>query len=125
MAVFRSMTLASILAITLAACAQNPVDPSNQEHEAHHPPDTSSVPEDPMARMDAHMQAMQELRQKMLGAKTLEERQALMADHMRYMQKEMATMQGMGSMGGSGAPMDMARCRQMMMDRMGPPAARP
>ena len=80
------------------------------------------------------MKAMQEMHQKMMGAKTPEERQALMAEHMKAMQggmammKEMHGMPGMGAPGGmagmagmgdgKGMPMDMAKRHQMMTDHM-------
>jgi len=78
------------------------------------------------------MKAMQEMHQKMMGAKTPAERQALMADHMRAMQGGMAMMkemhggmpgmqgmQGMAGMGdGKGMTADMAKRHQMMTDHM-------
>ena len=72
------------------------------------------------------MKAMQEMHQKMMGAKTPAERQAMMADHMKAMQDGMAMMkekqggmQGMAGMGdGKGTPADMAKRHQMMSDPM-------
>ena len=83
----------------------------------------------PMAAMEPRMKAMQEMHQKMMGAKTPAERQALMADHMKAMQDGMAMMkempagmggmQGMAGMGdGKGMPADMAKRHQMMTDHM-------
>jgi len=89
----------------------------------------------PMAAMEPRMKAMQEMHQKMTGAKTPAERQALMADHMKAMQGGMAMMkemhggmQGMGGMGGKqgmagmgdgkGMPADMAQRHQKMTDHM-------
>jgi len=86
----------------------------------------------PMAAMEPRMKAMQEMHQKMMGAKTPAERQALMADHMRAMQGGMAMMkemhggmpgmqgmQGMAGMGdGKGMTADMAKRHQMMTDHM-------
>ena len=86
-----------------------------------------------MAAMDPRMKAMQEMHQKMMDAKTLAERQALMADHMKAMQGGMAMMKdmpgpgGMGAMGtspmagmGDGKPMpaEMAKHHKMMADHM-------
>lgn len=84
-----------------------------------------------MAAMEPRMKAMQEMHQKMMGAKTPEERQALMAEHMKAMQggmammKEMHGMQGMGATGGMAGmgdgkamPSDMAKRHQMMTDHM-------
>ena len=75
------------------------------------------------------MKAMHDMHQKMMGAKTPEERQALMADHMKAMQDGMAMMkekhggmqgmQGMAGMGdGKGMPADMTKRHQMMSDPM-------
>ena len=83
----------------------------------------------PMVAMEPRMKAMQEMHQKMMGAKTPAERQALMADHMKAMQDGMAMMKempaGMGGMqgmagkgDGKGMPADMAKRHQMMTDHM-------
>ncbi len=80
----------------------------------------------PMAAMEPRMKAMQEMHQKIMGAKTPAERQALMADHMKAMQGGMAmmngmqgNMQGMAGMGdGKGMPADMAKRQQMMTEHM-------
>lgn len=94
----------------LAACAQNPAGPGGPDHAAHHPPGAVA---DRMAMMDAQMSKMREMHEKMARAGTPQERQALMAEHMKLMQEGMAMMGGMGpgAMGGMGG--------------MGPPAARP
>ena len=84
-----------------------------------------------MAAMDNKMKAMREMHEKMMAAKTPDERKALMGDHMKAMQDGMAfmgqmdTMGGMGGMGGMGAdnkkggmPMDMMGMHDMMQKRM-------
>jgi len=90
-----------------------------------------------MAGMEPRMMAMQQMHQKMMGAKTPDERQALMAEHMKAMQggmammKEMHGMQGMqgmampGGMQGMGSMSDggvmqaeMAKRQQTMADHM-------
>jgi hypothetical protein len=150
----RSMSMAGLLALTLAACAQNPTGPAGQDCAARHAQGTAAAaaaPADRIAMMDAHMKAMREMHERMSRAGTPQERQALMAEHMKLMQEGMAMMEGMGpgAMGGmgmggmrgagpagaAGAPMDMAtrqqtmekrmEMMQMMMDRMGAPPARP
>jgi hypothetical protein len=88
---------------------------------------------DSMASMDPRMKTMQEMHQKMMGAKTPADRQALMADHMKAMQGMpgaggMGAMGAMGSPGGAapmtgmgdgkGMPADMAKRQQMMADHM-------
>ena len=51
-----------------------------------------------MARMADQMKAMQEMHDKMMAAKTPDERNALMAGHMKTMQEGMGMMRGMGGM---------------------------
>jgi hypothetical protein len=132
----------------MAASAQTPAD-----HAAHHPSQGASAPvpaAERMAGMDAHMKAMQAMHDKMAAARTPEERQALMAEHMKLMQDGMAMMGGINpGMGMGGTPgakdkpamppggamtpqmrqqmmekrMDMMQSMmQMMMDRMQAPA---
>jgi hypothetical protein len=61
-----------------------------------------------MAKMDDKMKTMRELRDKMMAAKSAEERGALMAQAMTAMQADMPMMGGqpmMGGMGGMGMGM--------------------
>ncbi|TAJ19863.1 MAG: hypothetical protein EPO47_02545 [Rugosibacter sp.] len=73
--------------------------------------------------MDAQMKAMKEMHEKMMAAKTPEERNALMTEHMKTMQDGMAMMNGM-STGGMKCDMKssmkggMAEHHQMMEQRM-------
>lgn len=96
-----------------------------------------------MAAMDSKMKAMDEMHQKMMAAKTPEEKTALMAEHMKTMQEGMKTtgmmggpgmadMQGKKPLPGNmGQPLQMMEKRmammesmmQMMMDQMSAPAA--
>ena len=71
-----------------------------------------------MAKMDAQTQAMPAMHEKMIAAKTPEERSALMAEHMKTMQDGMAMMNGMPA--GSMKPMKghMSMHHQMMEKRM-------
>ena len=85
-----------------------------------------------MAAMEPRMNAMKDMHQKMMAAKSPADRQALMADHMKAMQEGMAMMkemhggmQGMGGMGGmagmdhsKGMPAGMAQRHQMMTEHM-------
>lgn len=82
-----------LMATVLAACAV----PQDSQHKEHHP-DTSSPPQTSgatssgmangqMSSMD--MQAMCDMHRKMMGAKTPEERQAMMDDRMKTMSPEM------------------------------------
>jgi hypothetical protein len=139
--------------LSAAALAQSPA--AEPDHAAHHPPGASAPapapappaakrPEPPVSRAqaDATMKSMRAMHDKMMAAKTPEERQALMADHMKAMQDGMAMMGrmkggnpggGMGGMGAAGGGMGggmamnpetmgmrmdmMEMMMQMMMDR--------
>ena len=120
------LSAATFIALPFGASAATP--PKAEDHAAHHPEASASAP---TAAIDAPMKAMREMRDKMMNAKTPEERQALMADHMKAMQGGMQTMKstggmsGMGSMGSMGGkasaksmPPDMAQHRQTMEQRM-------
>ncbi len=78
-----------------------------------------------MGAMDERMKEMQAMHEKMVNAKTPQERSALMAEHMKAMQGGMAMMNQMGGMGGMGGmqggkamPGNMAERQQMMEKRM-------
>jgi len=97
----------------------------HDQHKAHHPAGSASAaasksmpgkttPE--MARMANQTKAMQEMHDKMMAAKTAEERNALMAEHMKAMQEGMGMMKGMG--GPKSPPTDMTERQTMMEQRM-------
>jgi hypothetical protein len=128
---------AAAAAFSLAGLAQAPVD-----HSAHHPEKAASAAGGmpmaggaAMAGMEEQMKTMQEMHEKMMQAKTPEERSALMAEHMKVMQDGMAMMDkgammnkaAMKGKAGSTAArqammekrMDMMQSMmQMMMDQM-------
>lgn len=139
------------LLITMAAASLAAVAQTAPEHALHHPAESTkpaakattkgpSTAKASMAAMESNMKAMREMHEKMMAAKTPEERKALMGAHMKAMQdgmdmmKKMDTangmpgmgdMKGMGGMGGMGMH-DMMHKRmemmtsmmQMMMDRL-------
>ena len=118
---FRFIPLAVALASagTLIACTTAPAMPMGAA------PANSMASPERMAAMDAQMKTMHDMHTKMMNAKTPEERQALMADHMKAMQggmgmmKGMSGMSGMGAMGGQpGMPADMAQHQKMMSQHM-------
>ena len=117
---FRLISFAIVLAatLTLAACNTAPVMPMGSATAG------SMAPPDQMARMDAQMKTMQGMHEKMMSAKTPEERSKLMAEHMKTMQDGMAMMggmsgAGMGDMKGmQGMTGDMGARHQMMEKRM-------
>lgn len=71
-----------------------------------------------MATMDAQTQAMRAMHEKMMAAKTPEERSALMAEHMKTMQDGMTMMNGMPGGGMKAMQGDMSMHHQMMEKRM-------
>ena len=123
--------LAHAIALTLVAMGAPSWAAQHDQHKAHHPAASASAaaakampgkttPE--MARMANQKKAMQEMHDKMMAAKTAEERNALMAEHMKTMQEGMGMMKGMGGMGGmagpKSAPADLSQRQTMMEQRM-------
>ncbi len=132
----------SVFVLALAtALSTGVLAQSDKEHAAHHPEGASApaakstpkvapkaAPAAP-AQMDMQVKSMQEMHEKMMAAKTPEERQALMTEHMKSMQGGMAMMGQMkapDAKGGGksmspemmGKRMDMMEMMmQMMMDR--------
>lgn len=117
---FRFIPLAVVLtsATLLAACNTAPMTPMGTASASN-----MATP-DQMARMDAQMKAMQGMHEKMINAKTPQERSKLMAEHMKAMQDGMAMMgdmssAGMGDMKGmQGMTGDMGAHHKMMAKRM-------
>ena len=117
---FRFVPLAIALAATsaLVACNTAPGMPMGAA------PAASTATPEHMAKMDAHMKTMQAMHEKMMNAKTPEERSQLMAEHMKTMQDGMAMMDGMpgagmgGMKGMQGMQGDMGARHQMMEKRM-------
>ena len=101
MTLLHTISIATTLALALPAQAQ-----TTTARPAAPRPAASAPAADHLSMMDAQMKAMREMHDKMMRARTPEERNALMAEQMKLMQDGMAMMQSM---------------MQMMMDRM--PAA--
>jgi len=81
----------------------------------------SMAPPGPMAGLEAQMKTMRDMHEKMMSAKTPEERSKLMAEHMKAMQdgmKMMDSMSGAGMGGMQGMAGDMGVRHQMMEKRM-------
>lgn len=124
-----STTLVLSTAILLTACAsqtgsgKGPVSSAKADEHAAHQAATVSTTAPPA--IHERMKDMQNMRDKMMNAKTPAERQALMAEHMKSMHEGMDMMKAMGGMQGmqgkSGMqhmPMDPAKHQQMMGMRM-------
>jgi hypothetical protein len=123
------MKLATSIAIALvfAVTGIQTFAATTAEHDAHHAVNTASAPvaksapnksKLAMAGMDSQMRSMQEMHDKMAAAKTPEERNALMAEHMKTMQDGMTMMNGMSPNAMDGMPKDMATRQQMMEKHM-------
>jgi hypothetical protein len=117
---FRFIPLAIALTTVgaLVACNTAPAQPMGAASAS------SMATPDHMARMDAQMKTMQGMHDKMMAAKTPEERSKLMAEHMKTMQDGMKMMDGMsgagmGDMKGmQGMSGEMGAHHQMMAKRM-------
>ncbi len=126
-----TLSAALLLAVPVASAA---APPKADEHAGHGKAGATSTS---LPAPDERMQAMREMRDKMAAARTPEERQALMAAHMKTMHdgmQMMSGMSGMSGMGGTGGPggkspmgakagakampAEMARHHQMMEGRM-------
>ena len=116
---FIPLALALTTAGALVACNTAPAQPPMGAASA-----SSMATPDHMARMDAQMKTMQGMHDKMVAAKTPEERSKLMAEHMKTMQDGMKMMDGMsgagmGDMKGmQGMTGEMGARHQMMEKRM-------
>ena len=87
---FRLLSLFVLFAACTGAWAQTTPRAAPPSHAEH------------MQAMDLKMKAMREMHEKMAKAKTPEERNALMAEHMKVMHEGMAAMNMMNMMGGMG-----------------------
>jgi len=129
------------MGLCMAVAAWTASAQTADEHKNHHPqaaapsaapiqkPADSTMEAAKMGAMTQHMKAMQAMHEKMAAAKTPEERQALMSEHMKLMQEGMAMMKPMEGKPGMGGMPDRQRMlekrmemmesmMQMMMDRM-------
>jgi len=126
--------------------AQHQANVLATEQSVAQPSDVTAAPGSAgnMAAMDSKMKTMRAMHEKMMNAKTPEEKKALMAEHMKTMQDGMAMMSMMGGAGMGGMqgqkPMPgnikqrqqmlekrmemMETMMQMMMDGMAPPVAK-
>src|ERR1700675_2999121 len=114
----RAMRSATIAATALAILLTATVSVVNAADEPatideHEHAQTTPAPNAQASKMDQQMKRMREMHEKMMAAKTPEERQALMADYMKSMQQGMTMMQQMHSKSGKGG-----MSRQMMEKRM-------
>ena len=117
---FIPMALALGVAGTLIACNTTPSTPMPMAMAAS----PGTAPPDHLAHMDTQTKAMQAMHEKMMAAKTPEERNSLMAEHMKSMQDGMKMMEGMakpgmaGMQGMAGMSAEMSAHHAMMEKRM-------
>ncbi len=114
----------TVIGLYLGALSVSALAQSNDEHKEHHPADkvakevANPAPvqsaENKMADMEQHMKAMKTMHDKMMSAKTPEERQTLMAEHKKTMQQSMRMMQDAGAMAN---PNIQPEERLMMMEK--------
>lgn len=145
----RTTVTVAIAFSVLSACAQTPVGPASAEPGA-----AATVADKRMAMKDTQVKSMRDMHEKMMRARSPEERNALKSEHAKLMQDGMVMMgcmgpdgmsglkgmHGMGAMpGGAPAPGDMAirqemmekhmammqSMMQMMMDQMPPAPVKP
>lgn len=114
---FRAIPHITLLAsaLLLAACSTPPSMPMGAA-SVH-----SMAAPDKMMRMDEQMKIMQGMHEKMMSAKTREERSELMAEHKKAMQNGMDMMGSMSNSGSSemkGMDGGMDMNHQMMAKRM-------
>jgi hypothetical protein len=129
-------TVLSIALATAAISSWAQTDAERAQHAQHQanvlaterlsaqPSDVTSAPGSvgKMAAMDSKMKTMHEMHEKMMNAKTPEERHALMAEHMKTMQECMAMMgmmsaTGKGRMQGQKPMPGNMKQRQMMLEK--------
>lgn len=142
----RFRTVAVVLSLAVASAAAMAQD---VHHSPHHPAGSASAPPrhdigtpggvTAMVRMNAQMQAMQAMHEKITAAETPAEREALMPEHMKLMQESMSMLRGMSpatSTSGAGNPaarqqilekrVDMMESMmQMLVDGMSAPPSAP
>ena len=101
MTTFRFIPMALVISVasTLMACNTAPSMPMMPMAMAASP---GTPPPDHLAHMDTQTKSMQAMDEKMMAAKTPEERNSLMAEHMKSMQDGMKMMDGMASPGMKG-----------------------
>lgn len=119
------------LAIAVGAICAPALAGQASQHQGHHPSEpgspaakniapasTADRPSQDMPGMDAQMKAMREMHEKMMAAKTPEQRKAMMAEHMKVMQSSMKMMGEMSQSGANAMKCDMGEHQQQMEKRM-------
>lgn len=117
----------SVFPLALVIAAVGAPSWAAAQYDKHHPAGAASAtaskptpgkPSAEVARMNMQMKDMQQMHDKMMAAQTPEERNALMAEHMKTMQAGMTMMNSMPQAGMGGMTGDMASHHQTMEKRM-------
>ncbi|MDF3080595.1 hypothetical protein [Burkholderia sola] len=114
-----AIAIATFSMASAVAIAGTPAATDNAAHDAHHPNKaTAKAPTKPNREADDPMQTIRVMHEKMMNAKTPEERAALMDEQMKIMQNGMSMMEMMGTHA-SGMPMASRQGNmEMRMDMM-------
>lgn len=111
--------LAAVISLMAGAgIAQGAESVSDTDHAAHHPANAKAAKAPKVKKatpVDDQMRAMQEMHEKMMSARTPEERAALMDEQMKTMQDGMGMMSMMND---QSAKMPMSQRHEMMEKRM-------
>jgi hypothetical protein len=100
-------TYRTLIALSVAALAAACVSPGSM-NAPHMSSGMAQANAMPMAANEPRMVAMKAMHEKMMGAKTPAERQALMSEHMKSMQGGMAMMHEMHARNGMGGMTSMS-----------------
>lgn len=132
-------TVSALTAISVTSLAASAGAATDEQRDSHHPAATPTVQATQvqpgitapgmgnmksmaggpsMPGMEAQMKTMREMHDKMLAANTPEQRNALMAEHMKIMQNGMSMMGDMGPGAMMAKPGDMAARQGMLEQRM-------
>ncbi|HHX4056028.1 MAG: hypothetical protein ACN6QT_16355 [Burkholderia contaminans] len=93
-----AVAIATLGMVSAAAITGTSAAADNAAHDAHHPNKaTAKAPSKSNRAADDQMQAMRVMHEKMMNAKTPQERAALMDEQMKVMQNGMSMMEMMGA----------------------------
>jgi len=111
-----AIAIATLGMVSAVAIAGTPAAADNAAHNAHHPNKTTEkAPSKANREADDQMQTMHAMHEKMMNAKTPQERAALMDEQMKVMQNGMSMME---MMGGSSSRMPMSSGHASIEKRM-------
>lgn len=111
-----AIAIATLGMVSAAAIAGTPSAADNAAHNAHHPSKAAAnAPSKANREANDQMQSMRAMHEKMMNAKTPQERAALMDEQMKVMQNGMNMM---GMMGANSSGMPMSSRHESMEKRM-------